>query len=724
MSKRVGECKDDRGLVEAIESLKTNRLNARRPFETGWWNNIALIAGDHYAEWRETTSEFVQPKKELHEVRLVINQARVIARQELSKITKSRPVMDVIPRSGDEVDIAAAKVGIFALDSAEWKFRLRRRRRQALWWTIITGASAIYVGWNPGDYDDGLIEFTVDPTTGEPTYHPERITELKRMESTGEIDPLSIESWPLGDIEYKVYSPFQLLPDDAVMEWEDISDIITIDLVELEQAKDTWPDQARRIQAEAVKPSSVVNRLIARSGLGATQDTASDLVKVYTYWLKPGVYEGKYLEGGKMMRWCNNDVILEVHDHCPYNDGRLPFAFFTHTPNAVSIWPDTTITDVRPINLELDKTISQLLENRDYMVNPQWRVAAQTQVNKIKSQPGGILKYVHVRDVPPPEQIPGIPMPTQMENLVVGLRDMILDVSGMGEVSRGRVPSGVRAGNMLAFLQEEDETKIGPIIEDFEDSISRMGSLTLSRFSQFYTTERMLRNYKPGGRAEVRKFKGADLKNNTDVLVQAGSALPKLKSARQQYILQLVELGIEKDPKRIKDFLELGEGEPDDVDLAYAQADRENEMMMRSVEGGLAKEEASLYQAPQVPQSNGQGELPGMPGGGSLEMDLMQGDQPSSFAIPVKAWHLHDAHIQRHRRQMMAPEFEQMALTHPDVVRIFDEHVSMHEQALQQQQMQQMQMMLLARGGPESATPPPGAQPMADSAAAAAAGGV
>jgi hypothetical protein len=766
---RVGECTNDQDLVSALSDLKQERMNNRQPFEVVWWNNIALIAGDHYSEYSSMRGEFLEPVKEDHEIRLVINQARVVARQELSKITKSRPVMEIMPRSSDDNDIAAAKVGSFALDAAEWKFRLRRRRRQALWWTLLTGVSGIYVGWDASDYDDGVIEFAVDPTTGDAVYHPDRIEQLKKMAQTGEIPEVDFESWPLGDLEFKVYSPFQLLPDDTVMDWEDIADIITVDVVELEQAKDQWPDAAKDIQSESVKPSSVVSRMLRRAGLGSGQVSASeDVVNVYSYWLKPGVYDSKYLESGKMVRWCNQDTKLEVHDHCPYNDGRLPFAFFTHTQNATAIWPDCTITDIRPINLELDKTISQLLENRDYMVNPMWRIAEQVQLRKVKSQPGGMVKYVHVRDVPAPDQIPGVPLPTQVENLVVGLRDMILDVSGMGEVSRGRVPSGVRAGNMLAFLQEEDETKIGPIIEDFEDSIARMASLTLSRYSQFYTTQRILRAYKPGGQADVRKFKGSDLKNNTDVVVQAGSALPKLKSAKQQYVLQLVQLGIMRDPKQIKDMLELGEGEPDEIDMAFAQADRENDLMLRSVQNQLDEAEQSMFQpAPSTAAGNGgppqgpgmmqgmgggEGEIPpemaesggvigepgGMPGveGGDAELaaaqeelagmpgklGIQEGSSPSSFAVPVKKWHIHEAHIKRHRRVMMGAEFEKLALTHPDVVRIFDEHISMHEQALQEQQMQQLQMMQAAQGGPAQTAPPPGAQPMADSAAVAASG--
>jgi len=736
---RVGECTNDRDLIQALDQLKTERQNNRRPFEVTWWNNIALVAGDHFAEFVPETGNFVEPTKEPHQVRLVVNQARIVARQQVSKITKARPVMDVMPRSGDDDDLAATKVGLWALDAAEFKYKLRKRRRQALWWTILCGTSGVMVGWNPEDDADGYIEFAVDPTTGDRTYHPERISELKKMVDTGEIDDekvLELQSWPLGDLEYKVYSPFQLLPDDTVLEWEDIGDLITIDVMELEKAKDIWPEAANDMTADDARPSSVMQKLLLKAGFRTDQqETSAETLNIFTWWLKPGQYGSEYLKYGKMVRWCNKETKLEIHEHCPYNDGLLPFAFFTHTPNATSIWSDTVITDVRPINLELDKTVSQLLENRDYMVNPQWRVPNQAQINKIKSQPGGMVKYQHQRDVPPPEQLPGIPLPTQIENLVVGLRDMILDVSGMGEVSRGRVPSGVRAQNMLAFLQEEDESTIAPISEDFEDSIARMATLTLSRFSQFYTVDRMLKAYRPGGRADVRKFKGANLKGQTDVVVQSGSALPKLKSSKQAYVIQLVQMGILKDPKQIRDYLELGEGEPDEVDMAYLQADRENDIMMRSVRNQLKKGEEALYAKPPEPEPepDEMGMMPtpemepeGLPTGAGQapEMGLTtDSEEGSSFAVPVKQWHLHEAHLQRHRRIMMSAEFEALALTYPDVVRLFDEHTTMHEQALQQEMMQQMQMMALAQGGPSSTAPPQGAQPQADTAAAAQAGG-
>lgn len=681
---RLGEARSQKDLVQAAEKLRMDRLNARRPFEEIWWNNLALIAGDHYAQYNSQQGVFVETPKEPHAVRLVLNQARVIARTELAKVTKSRPIMEVVPNSTDEEDIAAAKVGKFALDAVEWKFKLRRMRKQALWWTINTGISAIYCGWDPANIDAGMFEVVVDPNTNEPVFHPTRLSELEQLLAQGDTS-IRQEQWPLGDMQFRLYHPFQLLPDDTQDWFEDIHDIIVTDVVELEKAKDTWPEVAGRLTAGKGTSDTMLNRILTRAGLktqsmdGGSQDT----IQVHTLWLEPRQYTNRFLASGLMLRWTSHDTVLEFHETFPFNDGRLPFAFYQHTPNATAIWPDCTITDIRDINLELDKTLSQLLENRDYMLNPMWRIAQQSQVATIKSAPGAHVKYVHVRDVPPPEQLPGVPMPSQIENLVIGLRDQILDISGQGEVSRGRLPAGVRSGVQMSYLQEEDETKLGPVTEEFEDGTSVLGSLILSRIAQFYTTERVMKNYRQGGEADVRKFKGADLKGNTDVQVQSGSGLPKLKAAKQQFAINMAELGLEKDPKRLRDMLDLGEGEPDEIDLAFSQADRENELMRGLTVKGTTEE---------------------------LNPEAEEGE--GSAAVPVKVWHNHEAHKKRHVRFMMTAEFESLQTTHPDIVRVFDEHIAMHDQAIQQQMMQQMQMMLAAQGGPEATAPEGGAMPM------------
>jgi len=206
-------------------------------------------------------------------------------------------------------------------------------------------------------------------------------------------------------------------------------------------------------------------------------------------------------------------------------------------------------------------------------------------------------------------------------------------------------------------------------------------SLTLCRYQQFYTTTRLVRYYKPDGTFDVVRFKGADLKGNTDVFPQAGSAMPKSKAAQQQYTLELVSLGIIQDPEQIQEMLELGRGEPDDNDKSRRQADRENQIMLHGLPSAMFNLSRTVD-----------------------EKDL----EKVPVAIPVKAWHNHPIHIARHTSMMMEPEFDELQISHPEIVRLFDEHLALHQQQLQQQQQAQMAMQQAAKGAPESAGGTPG----------------
>jgi hypothetical protein len=704
---RIGEATNINDLVEALEAERQTRLDKRRGYETVWWNNIALVSGDHYAHWNPTLSRYedrdwnwdiYQPNaagKGDKKPRLVINHALSVSRTELAKMTKSRPVMDVIANSDEATDIAATKVGVAALDYAEWKFGVAKKRRNALWWMIQTGVGSIFVGYDPLNETSGTVQYTIDPATGEATFNPARVAELEQMYKDGVLDDLRREAFPLGDLDLKVYSPFQLLPDQYSDDLTELQDLITTEILDVDVVKGIYGRAANNIQPDAnVVLGTLETRMMARAGIpgatGAMQRPIDSAVRVNTFWLPPNVYRGnRFLKQGVMVRWANASQRLDFTTTFPYQDNRIPHVFFQHIPTSSTVWPDCVISHIRGPNLEIDKTVSQLIENKDYMGNPMWIIATQHKIRgEIKNVAGGIVRYRHVPNIPPPAPVPGLQMPAQIENLIVGLRDQIMDISGQSEVARGRVPTGVRSGVAVAYLQEEDDTKIGPTIATMEESIALMGSMVLERFSQFYSFPRILRFYRRDGSLDVRQFKGADLKNNTDVVCQAGSAMPKMKAARQQYALELATLGIIKDPKKLQEMLELGQGEPDDEDKAVAQADRENSLMMYGVWRG---------------QTNFDPE--GQDIADSARYERLHA------AVPVKAWMNHAIHIQRHTSVMMDEAFEDLAIAKPAVPQLFDQHIALHQQMMEQQQQAQMQMLQAAKGAPDGPPTPAGGTP-------------
>jgi len=705
---RVGEARTEQELVVALESERTTRLDKRRGFETVWWNNIALVSGDHYAHWNPTVSKFEErdwnweTNSSDKKPRLVVNHALTVGRTELSKLTKSRPIMEIIANSDEQTDIAATKVGAAALDYAEWKFGLAKMRRNALWWMIQTGLGSIFVGYDPLDDRPGKVSYTIDPETGEATFNATRLAELEQMQKNGVLDKLDKEDFPLGELDLKVYSAFQLLPDQLSTDFTELNDLITSDAVDIDVVKGIYGSRANKLNPDTnLTLGTMEARMMARAGVpgaaGAIQQSIDNGVQVNTYWLPPNVYRGNaFLRDGVMMRWANTSTVLDFVKGFPYQDNRIPHVFFQHIPTSVTIWPDCVMSHIRGPNLEIDKTISQLIENKDYMGNPMWIIATQHKIRgEIKNVAGGIVRYRHVPNIPPPAPVPGLQMPSQIENLLVGLRDQIMDISGQSEVARGRVPSGVRSGVAVAYLQEEDDTKIAPTVATMEESIALMGSMVLERFAQFYSFPRILRFYRRDGSFDVRKFKGADLKNNTDVICQAGSAMPKMKAARQQYALELATLGLIKDPKKLMEMLELGEGEPDDTDKATAQASRENNMMLY----GVWRAQTNL-----TPE--------GQDIADSARFDRLHA------AIPVKSWHNHEIHLARHTSVMMDEEFEQLAIQKPEVVQLFDQHIALHQQEIQKAAQAQMQMLEAQKGAPDGPPTPAGGDDAGQMAAA------
>jgi hypothetical protein len=706
---RVGEARTEQDLVIALEAERNARLDKRRGYETIWWNNIALVSGDHYAHWNPTSSQFEDRdwnwetnSADGKKPRLVINHALTVGRTELSKLTKSRPIMEIVANSDEATDISATKVGSAALDYAEWKFGLPKMRRNALWWMIQTGLGSIFVGYDPLDDRPGKVTYTIDPETGEATFNMVRIAELEQMEKNGDLDKLLKEDFPLGELQLKVYSPFQLLPDQLSTDFTELNDLITQDAVDIDVVKGIYGRAASKLNPDSnLTLGTMETRMMARAGVpgavGAIQKGIDNGLQVNTYWLPPNVYRGNsFLRDGVMMRWANGSTVLDFVKGFPYQDNRIPHVFFQHIPTSTTVWPDCVMSHIRGPNLEIDKTISQLIENKDYMGNPMWIIATQHKIRgEIKNVAGGIVRYRHVPNIPPPAPVPGLQMPSQIENLLAGLRDQIMDISGQSEVARGRVPSGVRSGVAVSYLQEEDDTKIAPTVHTMEESIALMGSMVLERFAQYYSFPRILRFYRRDGSFDVRKFKGADLKNNTDVICQAGSAMPKMKAARQQYALELATLGIVKDPKKLMEMLELGQGEPDDEDKAVAQADRENNMMLY----GVWRAQTNL-----TPEGQDLAD--------SARFDRLHA------AIPVKAWQNHEIHISRHTSVMMDEMFDELSIAKPEVVQLFDQHLAMHQQMLAQQQQAQQQALMAAKGAPDGPPTPAGGDSAGQMAAA------
>lgn len=633
------EGQDDKKLFEWAKALHNEGLGRRRQWEGVWWENLAVFMSDFWSEWDPHLRRLVEPvKKPEHRVRIPINLAQPAVRTELAKLTKNRPILDVMARSSDQSDLNSAKVGDKILNNySERQFNMPRVRRRMLHWVLMCGLGGVLVDWDETAL--GTIEVLCD-SGGNPIFDPRAIEEYKaQLEQQGQKP--TYKQIPQGELIVTQCSPFETMWDFSVNYCEDGWWCMVSKVYDVDEIYRRWNKKVNH-EADAI-PGVIENRLMSRMDLTGKLVTRPSHVQkmavAHQLWIKPG--HPKFPDG--LCFAFTKDVILDKRAY-NYGHGDLPLHMMGHIPFPVGQFPMSILQHIKGPVVELSKTESQILENRNLMANPIWTIPKQLQIEggRIQNKPGGRIVYNYMPNVPEPKPVEMPEMPKYVMDLIEIMKEHVLEISGQGETSQGKVPTGARSGVSIAYLQEEDDTRIGTTVQEFEELTEAVGFQMLRIMAEKYTTARTVRIYKKHGDDEVFDFIGTMLDGAAGVVCQAGSALPRSKAAKQQYILDLWDRKLEQDPRRVRQMLELSEGEPDEWEVDLDQAERENH-------------------------------------------ELQNDEDPG-----VKEWYNHPAHHYVHRNFMKSADFFALDKEIQEKFEQHDEEHTMYEQ-MQAQQAQAMQ---------------------------------
>lgn len=645
-----GKSTDD--LHEWALALLDDGESRRNALEGLWWENIATYLGDFWVEWDPHKRRLAEPiLKAHHKVRIPVNLAQPVVRTEVAKLTKNRPISNVIPTGSDTKSLNSAKIGDKILNQyVERKFHMKKVRRRMLDWVTICGTGAIFV-----DFDESAEEpLEVYEVGGKPIFD-ERV--IKGYQQQRKKNPtrkkLKKGTITRGELRVLACSPMQLMWDFSQVYPEDAWWMIYSEVMDVDLVHKRW---GFRPEAERdAEPGVIERRLLQRADLTQSltppAPRAQGLCKVHRLFVKPG---HPYFPKGAHIVFTKDEIGKK--ENFPYQKmTELPFSVMGHIPLPTQQYDMSTIQQVRPLVVELSKTQSQMLENRNMAANPPWLEPIQARLEgEIINKPGLRIKYNHTPNVPSPQPIQMPDLPQYVKELPGLLREEIQDVSGQGETSQGRVPPGARSGVAIAYLQEEDDTRLGPTVTAFEETMERSGWQILQVIAEKYDVPRTITITHPGSAPEVFDFYGDMLSGCAGLEVQAGSALPRSKAAKQQFILDLWDRRLEQDPRKVRAMLELAEGEPDEWERDMEQAEREN----RRLEAG---EE-----------------------------------------IVVEEWHNHNAHLYKHHQHMKTGDFEE---ADEEMRSRYVMHCKEHEDALAQQKAE---VAMLQAGGNASGggTPP------------------
>jgi hypothetical protein len=600
----------------------------RQNYERQWYYNLAFYFGRQHVQWvgsvaaNKFTLMDVKPRQSWR-ARLVSNKIKPIIRNELTKLTKEEMQFYVVPATTEESDIFAARAGEslaeFVLDDSKFN----RVRRQATLWALLTGT-----GYIKTYYDQGY------PVPGA---EPGKII-LDALSSFPIYVPLLDEE----DIQVQPYVFHQRSVDPNF-----IKEKWGVDVTPDNEAKAEYYEERLRnvlgIQSKGYVPQSIVREVWVRPNQEFPNGAMFIIQGKNVLYMYEDIQEAR--EDAELDAPVGDSDVAETPTRnplelpetvFPYEHGEYPFQKIIHIP-AARYYGLSVIEDLIPLQKEYNRSRSQIIETKNKTASGQW-VVPKGSVNpaQITSQPGLVITYQPGFEPPKAIKQPDLPAYV-LQDLDRTLKDMD-DISGQYEVAHGRTPPGVEAASAIAYLQEENDTRLYHTTASIEEAAQNVGSQILALVDQCWTDQKMVKVVSKNNYTDVKMFRKADMKGNTDFRIEPGSMAPKSRAARNAMMLELVDRQI-LPPDKILKYLQMVDTNQmyNEMQLDDRQAQREN---IRMSEG---------------------------------------------ISIPINEYDNHAAHIMSHENFMKTEEYE---LLDESSRQIFLLHDQEHKMALQMLQMQ------------------------------------
>lgn len=610
-----------RNRLVAIGNQWFNQCQSERVMQERQWHlNYAFFTGNQHVVFKSVAGtsayDLYVPKAPYYRVRIVVNQVRRTIRKEVSRLTAQKPNAFVVPASSEDADVFAAQAGEQIWDSLWRRLHFNKTLRKVVFWHTVLGNGFIKSYWDAKKTDT--------------------------------------ESQMPGDVCIDNINPFHLYVPDLMEEEIENQPYI----IHAQVRQNSWIRQNLGVEPANTKYDDIDQQLQNLMNVNRNNNKKDQSV-VLEIWVKPG-YLPELPQGG--MFTIAGDQIVQGFDRWPYEHNQYPISKVDGVPTG-KFYNTSVIEDLIPLQKELNRTRAQLIEAKNRASKPQL-VAEKGSVDakKITTEPGQVIFYNTGFTAPQPLPLQNIP--TYVTDEINRLYTDISDLSGQHEVSNGSTPPGVTAATAISFLQEQDESLIAPHYSSLEEAIEKVAGQALTYVKMYWDEDRTVKVVGLEGTFDVMTFKGANLRGNTDIRIESGSALPTSKAARQAFIMDLMKMGFIPPDKGLE-MMDVGGLNRlyEEIQIDRRQAQRENLKMRVITEEDMMQHqqefEAANPQASVDPDS-----------GLKLEPPLL---------VPVHTYDNHEIHIQVHNNYRKSQNFENAS---PTTKMIFEEHVKQHEEAL------------------------------------------
>ena len=556
----------EKKIVEDVINDFKNRQYERKKFETIWQLNINFLVGNQYCYINGVNDIVDDNKQYFWQEREVFNHIAPIIDLRISKLSKIRPVLTVIPFSDEPNDIGCAKVSKNLLKSVSYDLNLSKIISDATLWSEICGTSFYKINWN---------------------------AKKGRVISKNELG----QSISEGEVDVSVVSPFEIYPDNPnVTSLEEMRSVIHAKAYSVDIVKDMYGIEleGKEIQTMDLNNVSNIGGLgYSSTTFGISRKNESNQVLVIEKYDKPtcDFPNGKLtiIAGEKLVYIGELPYINMVN-----KERGFPFVKQTSIGIPNCFWGTSIIERLIPVQRAFNA-----VKNRKHEFMNRLSLGVLTvedgsvDIENLEEEglsPGKVLVYRQGSTTPKMLQNETIPSTFEKEEEL--LLDEFVNISGVSDLlTASSIQAGSISGVALQLLIEQDESRLVSTEDAIKRAVKEVGRQILRLYKQFAVLPHTSRLISENGEIEMFYWNNSQI-NSEDVVFETENELTQTLAQKRSMILEILNAGLFHDENgvmhnstRQKVLEQFGFGtwsnSQDIQSLQVKQADKENYALIK-----------------------------------------------------------------------------------------------------------------------------------------------
>jgi len=187
---------------------------------------------------------------------------------------------------------------------------------------------------------------------------------------------------------------------------------------------------------------------------------------------------------------------------------------------------------------------TQVVHNVKLMGNPKWAIPKTAGINasSMTNRPGEKIYYNPAGGAP--SQIQPVPLPGYVLDSITRTQAEMHDVAGIHSVSLGKRAVGVSSGRAMQVLSERDTSQLQETQTNVERAVREMAKVVLELMKVHYTEPKMARMLDQTGKVVYEAISSANIVDDPEVFIEAGSAFRFDSRDRDQHVMELFQAGL------------------------------------------------------------------------------------------------------------------------------------------------------------------------------------